>query len=133
MTQITGEAVPIQANIVARRRTTSLFGLGLVEAIPGSAIQAESIRQATFSPLTAGKVNIVTDLRSGQSTIGRFGWKSQIGNLYDFSVYPSGETHLPGRGNLRLLSSQLKFTSLGGTLGQSHNPSSSGSKTPVLA
>ena len=86
VTQITGEAVPIQANIVARRRTTSLFGLGLVEAIPGSAIQAESIRQATFSPLTAGKVNIVTDLRSGQSTIGRFGWKSQIGNLYDFSV-----------------------------------------------
>lgn len=86
VTQITGEAIPPQANVVARRRTTSLFGLGLVEAIPGSAIQAEAVRQATFSPLTAGKVNIVTDLRTGQLTIGRFGWKSQLGNLYDFSV-----------------------------------------------
>lgn len=86
VTQITGEAIPPQANVVARRRTTSLFGLGLVEAIPGSAIQAEAVRQATFSPLTAGKVNIVTDLRTGQPTIGRFGWKSQLGNLYDFSV-----------------------------------------------
>ncbi|MFM7129625.1 MAG: di-heme oxidoredictase family protein, partial [bacterium] len=86
VTQITGESIPTQANAVAKRRTTSLFGLGLVEAIPGSAIQAEATRQATFTPLSAGRVNIVTDLRTGQPTIGRFGWKAQIGNLYDFSV-----------------------------------------------
>ncbi|MFM7593586.1 MAG: di-heme oxidoredictase family protein, partial [Isosphaeraceae bacterium] len=86
VTQITGESIPPQANAVAKRRTTSLFGLGLVEAIPGSAIQAEATRQATFTTLSAGRVNIVTDLRTGQPTIGRFGWKAQIGNLYDFSV-----------------------------------------------
>ncbi|MFM7130856.1 MAG: di-heme oxidoredictase family protein, partial [bacterium] len=86
VTQITGESIPPQANAVAKRRTTSLFGLGLVEAIPGPAIQAEATRQATFTPLSAGRVNIVTDLRTGQPTIGRFGWKAQIGNLYDFSV-----------------------------------------------
>lgn len=85
-TVINGEVIPPLANAVARRRTTSVFGLGLVEAIPGSAIQAEAVRQAKFSPMTAGRVNIVTDLRTGQPTIGRFGWKSQLGNLYDFTV-----------------------------------------------
>ena len=83
---ITGEAVPPQANVVVQRRTTSLFGAGLVEAIPGSMIQSEAVRQATFSPMTAGRANVVTDLRTGQAVVGRFGWKSQLGSLYDFSV-----------------------------------------------
>jgi CxxC motif-containing protein (DUF1111 family) len=86
VTQITGEVIPPQANVVAKRRTTSVFGLGLVEAIPASAIQAEAVRQSIVSRLTAGRVNIVTDLRTNQPVVGRFGWKSQMGNLYDFSV-----------------------------------------------
>jgi|694.fasta_scaffold33897_3 CxxC motif-containing protein (DUF1111 family) len=83
---IGAEKVPPQANIVVKRRTSNLMGLGLVEAIPGNMILAEAVRQATLSPRTAGHVNQVTDMRTGQSTIGRFGWKSQLGNLYDFSV-----------------------------------------------
>lgn len=83
---IAGETVPPQANVVVKRRTTNILGAGLIEAIPNNMIQAEAARQATFSPMTAGKVNIVTNLRTGQAAIGRFGWKSQMGNLYDFTA-----------------------------------------------
>jgi len=36
----TPESVPAEANVVARRRTTPLFGLGLVDAVPDSTLVA---------------------------------------------------------------------------------------------
>jgi CxxC motif-containing protein (DUF1111 family) len=64
----TGEVVPAEANVVAKRRTTALFGLGLVDATP----------DATF-------VNMVFNISAGKNTVGKFGWKAQVPTLFQFS------------------------------------------------
>jgi CxxC motif-containing protein (DUF1111 family) len=72
-----GEVVPPEATIVTGRKTTPLFGLGLVDAVPDS----------TFENLTknGGKVNQVLDPVSGTRKIGKFGWKAQVSSLFVFS------------------------------------------------
>jgi CxxC motif-containing protein (DUF1111 family) len=82
-----GEIVPVpDATIVARRRTTPLFGLGLVDAVPDHYFIELARRQARFKPMTAGRANIVTDLATGRPAVGKFGWKSQVPNLLVFSA-----------------------------------------------
>jgi len=81
-----GEQVPPQATIVARRRTTPLFGLGLVDAVPDAALIALAHREARAQPATAGRPNMVTDVVAGQTAVGRFGWKSQVPNLLQFAA-----------------------------------------------
>jgi CxxC motif-containing protein (DUF1111 family) len=77
-----GEPVPGDANVVALRRTTALFGLGLVEATP----------DATFTALAAaqpvgirGHAAQVPNLRDNTTSVGKFGWKSQVPTLFQFS------------------------------------------------
>jgi CxxC motif-containing protein (DUF1111 family) len=72
-----GEVVPPDATIVTGRKTTPLFGLGLVDAVPDS----------TFEDLTknGGKVNLVLDPQSGTRKVGKFGWKAQVSSLFVFS------------------------------------------------
>jgi CxxC motif-containing protein (DUF1111 family) len=72
-----GEVVPPDATIVTGRKTTPLFGLGLVDAVPDS----------TFEDLTknGGKVNQVLDPVSRTRKIGKFGWKAQVSSLFVFS------------------------------------------------
>ena len=79
------EVVPPGANAIARRQTTPLFGLGLVEAIPDGQIADYAAEQARATPLQAGRVNWVTDVASGRSRVGRFGWKNQQATLLAFS------------------------------------------------
>jgi len=70
------------ANVVARRRTTPLFGLGLVDAIPDQTF----VNLANSQPAaTRGRVNRVTNLSTGQLVVGKFGWKAQVPNLFQFS------------------------------------------------
>jgi CxxC motif-containing protein (DUF1111 family) len=77
------EMVPREANVVARRQTTPLFGLGLVEAIPDGAILA-GVREGKPDGVK-GKAHMVTDIVSGQRMVGRFGWKAQQATLLAFS------------------------------------------------
>ena len=63
----------------SQRNPTPLFGLGLVDAIPESAIVAMAARQAKQSPEIAGRPARVPDGR-----IGRLGWKGQTANSEDF-------------------------------------------------
>ena len=77
--------VPAGATIVAHRRTTPLFGLGLVDAVPDARFIALARRQAVRNPAIAGRPNIVTDVVSGQRAVGKFGWKSQVPNLLHFA------------------------------------------------
>jgi CxxC motif-containing protein (DUF1111 family) len=77
-----GEAVPANANVTARRRTTALFGLGFVDATP----------DATFTDLAAsqsiairGHTNMVFNIAAGTTTVGKFGWKAQVPTLHQFS------------------------------------------------
>ena len=58
----------------SRRNPTSLFGVGLIDSIPSSAIE-EAARESGghVSRLPSGKV-------------GRFGWKAQVASLRDFVI-----------------------------------------------
>ncbi len=82
---IPGERVPREATIVARRRTTAVFGFGLVDAVPDSVYYALAAKQSTQTPATAGRVNKVTDLLNGQKVAGKFGWKAASPNLMNFA------------------------------------------------
>jgi CxxC motif-containing protein (DUF1111 family) len=79
------DSVPANANTLAQRRTTPLFGLGLVDATPDSTFQNLAASEAASSPSTAGRVNLVTNLSTGATVVGRFGWKSQVPTLFQFS------------------------------------------------
>src|SRR5947208_3827697 len=80
-----GEQVPAEATIRARRRTTPLFGVGLVGSVPGVALVALASHEARSQPATAGRPNLVTDVVTGRQAVGKFGWKSQVPNLLHFS------------------------------------------------
>ena len=77
------EVVPREANTVARRVTTPLFGAGLIEAIPDSTIVLGTLGRKPAG--IAGKVSVVRDVVSGKNLIGRFGWKAQQATLLAFS------------------------------------------------
>jgi CxxC motif-containing protein (DUF1111 family) len=79
------EHVPPQATIVVQRRTTPLFGLGLVDATPDSVFVTLAALQAARGDGVAGRVNMTDNLRAGTKTVGRFGWKAQVPTLVQFS------------------------------------------------
>jgi len=79
------DSIPANANTSSGRRTTPLFGLGLVDATPDSTFNALAASQASQHPTTKGRVNLVTNLSTGQTVVGRFGWKSQVPTLFQFS------------------------------------------------
>lgn len=80
-----GEVVPPEATIVAGRRTTPLFGLGLVDAVPDAELIGLARFQARWRHATAGRPNMVTDVATGRQAVGKFGWKNQVPSLLVFS------------------------------------------------
>lgn len=68
------------AVIPTQRNSISLFGAGLIDAIPDSAIEAGAGSHEQFPEVT-GRVARLKDGR-----IGRFGWKAQKANLHDFTM-----------------------------------------------
>ena len=78
------EVVPPQANVVARRQSTPLFGLGLMEAIPDATILA-NVKVAPVNGVL-GKAAIITDVVSGTQRVGRFGWKAQQATVLAFAA-----------------------------------------------
>ncbi len=77
------EAIPPQANVVALRVTTPLFGLGLIEAIADETIELNAQRRQPDG--VKGRVARVLDVASGKRRVGRFGWKAQQATLLAFS------------------------------------------------
>jgi CxxC motif-containing protein (DUF1111 family) len=80
------ETVPSDANVVAGRKTTPLFGLGLIEAIPDAAIEANVHHPPVDGVIGRPAVltDSVTQLVAG-NVVGRFGWKSQESTLLAFA------------------------------------------------
>jgi CxxC motif-containing protein (DUF1111 family) len=76
------EAVPDAANVVTRRRTTPLFGLGLVDATPDAVFVELARRQPEK---IRGRVARVHDWAAGAPRVGKFGWKAQAPSLHQFS------------------------------------------------
>jgi CxxC motif-containing protein (DUF1111 family) len=79
------EVVPRAASVSALRITTPLFGLGLVEAVTDASLLALAQFQASHSPSTRGTPHMVTEIRTGATRVGRFGWKAQVATLHQFS------------------------------------------------
>jgi len=79
-----GEVVPADA-VTARRRTTPLFGLGMVDATHTSTFLGLALIQAVLHPSTAGTPSVVTDPTTNRLALGKFGWKAQVPSLFVFS------------------------------------------------
>jgi CxxC motif-containing protein (DUF1111 family) len=76
-----GETLPPETTLVAGRKSTPLFGLGLIEAIPDNDLHQLAAKQPHA---IKGKVHQVKDM--GQPTRpGRFGHKAQVATLLQFS------------------------------------------------
>ena len=78
------ENIPAQANVVATRITTPLFGAGLIEAIPDADIVANAARRQPDG--IRGRVSMVADPAGGPPRVGRFGWKAQHASLTAFAA-----------------------------------------------
>jgi CxxC motif-containing protein (DUF1111 family) len=68
----------------SQRNPTALFGAGLIDSISDDALEAQA-RVKHANPDITGRV-----ARLEKGKIGRFGWKSQKANLYDFTVTACG-------------------------------------------
>jgi CxxC motif-containing protein (DUF1111 family) len=77
------EVIPPQANIIAKRMTTPLYGAGLIEAIPDSTILFNALIPRPDG--ISGRASIITDVASGKTRVGRFGWKAQQATLLAFA------------------------------------------------
>ncbi len=80
-----GETVPAEATIRAQRRTTPLFGLGFVDNVPDLILNLLAKAQQLITPAVAGRPHMVTDVATGNTRVGRFGWKAQVATLLTFS------------------------------------------------
>lgn len=78
------EIVPPEATIVAHRQTTSLWGLGLMEAIPDSELIALASQPSVDG--VAGRAAMIVDVVSGETHVGRFGWKNQHSSILGFAA-----------------------------------------------
>jgi len=77
------ERVPLEANMTALRITTPLFGAGLIEAIADSTILENVSTPKTDGVM--GRAAMVKDPVTGQTRVGRFGWKAQHATLFGFA------------------------------------------------
>jgi CxxC motif-containing protein (DUF1111 family) len=77
------EVVPPEANVVARRMSTPLFGAGLIEAISDETLDLNA-RQPQPDGIH-GRTSKVLDVTSGKMRVGRFGWKAQQATLLAFA------------------------------------------------
>jgi CxxC motif-containing protein (DUF1111 family) len=77
------EVIPPEANVIAQRQTTPLFGLGLMEAISDFTIVSNSLGHKPDG--VTGRVAIVQDVATGQTRVGRFGWKAQVATILSFA------------------------------------------------
>jgi CxxC motif-containing protein (DUF1111 family) len=78
--------LPAEAVIIARRIPIPLFGIGLVEAIPDELILAAADPEDRDGDGISGRAAIVRDIATGDTRVGRFGWKGQHATLLAFGA-----------------------------------------------
>ena len=77
------EVIPADANTIAKRVTTPLFGAGLIEAIPDASLIAAAT--AAKPDGVKGHAALINDVTTGTQRVGRFGWKNQQATLLAFA------------------------------------------------
>jgi CxxC motif-containing protein (DUF1111 family) len=75
---LNGEVVPPEATFVSLRNSPPLFGAGLMEAIPEATIVGNALHNG-------GRPNRVFNPDTGETELGRFGWKAQVATLRQFA------------------------------------------------
>jgi CxxC motif-containing protein (DUF1111 family) len=73
--------LPPDANVIARRIPTPLYGLGLVDRIPDAEIEARADPDDRDRDGVRGRIAYVRDPVSGKRRVGRFGWKAEDASL----------------------------------------------------
>ena len=71
--------IPAGANVTSVRNSPALFGVGLIDALPDTAITADTDAQDGVS----GRPNLIRG-RDGRRRVGRFGWKAATPALERF-------------------------------------------------
>jgi CxxC motif-containing protein (DUF1111 family) len=80
---LTNTYIPPPAGVMTSARVAPpVFGLGLLEAIASSTIEALADENDVNSDGISGKVNRVYDNETATLKVGRFGWKSNTPTLY---------------------------------------------------
>jgi CxxC motif-containing protein (DUF1111 family) len=77
--------IPANANNLARRIPTPLFGAGLIEAIPDSVIRTWEDPTDRNGDGVRGHAALVMDPATHTMRVGRFGWKAQQATLLAFA------------------------------------------------
>jgi CxxC motif-containing protein (DUF1111 family) len=67
--------------LVSPRLAPPVFGSGLLEAIPESALLAAADPDDSDGDGVSGRPNMVTDAVTGETTLGRFGWKANVATV----------------------------------------------------
>ena len=67
--------------LVSPRIAPSVFGGGLLEAIPDAAILARADPDDSDGDGISGRANMVWSVRDGETRLGRFGWKANVPTL----------------------------------------------------
>jgi hypothetical protein len=70
---------PAAANLISVRNAPSLYGLGLIDAIPDAVIRAGAVKHGSVQ----GRPHVLRDAQ-GHTRIGRFGWKADAATLEQF-------------------------------------------------
>ena len=78
--------IPDHATIIAHRAPIPVFGAGLVEAIPDDTILRLADPDDRDRDGVSGRAAIVVDAGTGNSRVGRFGWKAQHATLLTFAA-----------------------------------------------
>jgi CxxC motif-containing protein (DUF1111 family) len=69
---------PLHADVqISPRVAPAMIGLGLLEAIPSARLQALADPDDTDADGISGRINHVPDVTTGESSVGRFGWKAE--------------------------------------------------------
>jgi CxxC motif-containing protein (DUF1111 family) len=79
-------SIPDDVTVIAHRAPIPLFGAGLVEAIPDSALLALEDPGDVNRDGVSGRAAIVVDVATGTRRVGRFGWKAQHATLLAFGA-----------------------------------------------
>lgn len=74
---ISPEVIPADATVISTRIPPALFGAGLLDSVPDSAILANAVPQGNG---IQGSANVVPD-QNGRLRVGRFGRKAQFATL----------------------------------------------------
>lgn len=66
---------------ISPRVAPAVFGAGLLEAVPEKTIVEHADPRDSDGDGISGRPNRVTDLRSGKTVLGRFGWKANVATV----------------------------------------------------